>query len=432
VIGISARSNRVMKLAVLVTISAVISACSGHHGNSLAHEDLSNSKQARIQKTHTSSLVLDAHADIVLSTTSHTYLAAGGESKVSPAKLKAGDVGAVVMSIAVGPGPRNSQGDAKARMVADEKLSAIQTLIAENTNQLVLSKSVAELKLAREKGLTSIILGLQNARILQGDVNALDQFYASGVRVFGLNHLGHNDFSDSSRPFYNSRTASYEPAQEHGGLSDLGVAAIQRINDLGGIVDISQMSAAASLQAISLSRAPVIASHSNARAITNVSRNLSDLEIDKIADAGGVIHVAAFGAYLVDLSDPKTLALIVKVRLQHGLPEAYSYPYELYWELPDTKAKRAFLTQMRSVIGPGSIDDMLVHIDYIIDRVGIDHVGIGNDFNHGSGIQDFTDAADSKNLTAALIEGGYSNADIDKIWGANFLRVMKNAEQLAK
>ncbi|MFT7528291.1 MAG: membrane dipeptidase [Arenicella sp.] len=431
-IGISARSNRVMKLAVLVTISAVISACSGHHGNSLAHEDLSNSKQARIQKTHTSSLVLDAHADIVLSTTSHTYLAAGGESKVSPAKLKAGDVGAVVMSIAVGPGPRNSQGDAKARMVADEKLSAIQTLIAENTNQLVLSKSVAELKLAREKGLTSIILGLQNARILQGDVNALDQFYASGVRVFGLNHLGHNDFSDSSRPFYNSRTASYEPAQEHGGLSDLGVAAIQRINDLGGIVDISQMSAAASLQAISLSRAPVIASHSNARAITNVSRNLSDLEIDKIADAGGVIHVAAFGAYLVDLSDPKTLALIVKVRLQHGLPEAYSYPYELYWELPDTKAKRAFLTQMRSVIGPGSIDDMLVHIDYIIDRVGIDHVGIGNDFNHGSGIQDFTDAADSKNLTAALIEGGYSNADIDKIWGANFLRVMKNAEQLAK
>ena len=87
---------------------------------------------------------------------------------------------------------------------------------------------------------------------------------------------------------------------------------------------------------------------------------------------------------------------------------------------------------MRSVIGSGSIVDMLVHIDYIVDRVGIDHVGIGNDFNHGSGVQGFADAADSKNLTAALIEDGYSTADIQKIWGANFLRVMKKAEQLAK
>ena len=429
-IDIRARSNTVMKLAALVIISAVVSACSGPYGNHLQGEALSNTKQARL--VHDSSLVLDAHADIVLPTTSHTYLAAGGESKVSPAKLKAGGVGAVVMSIAVGPGPRTSQGDADARIIADEKLAAIQKLIAENSNELVLSKSVTELELARERGLISIILGLQNARILQGDVTALDQFYASGVRVFGLNHLGHNDFSDSSRPFFNSQTASYEPAQEHGGLSDLGIAAIQRINDLGGIVDISQMSAAASLQAISLSIAPIIASHSNIRAITNVSRNLSDLEIDKIADAGGVINVAAFGAYLVDLSDPRTLAAIIQVRVQHGLPEAYSYPYELYWELSDAKAKRAFLTEMRSVIGPGSIVDMLVHIDYIVDRVGIDHVGIGNDFNHGSGVQGFADAADSKNLTAALIEDGYSTADIQKIWGANFLRVMKKAEQLAK
>lgn len=415
-----------MRLAALVIIGAVVSACSGRYGNVV----LSNTKQARL--AHDSSLVLDAHADIVLPTTSHSYLAAGGESKVSPAKLKAGGVGAVVMSIAVGPGPRTSQGDAEARIIADEKLAAIQKLIAGNSNELVLSKSVAELELAREQGLISIILGLQNARILQGDVTALDRFYASGVRVFGLNHLGHNDFSDSSRPFFNSQTASYEPAQEHGGLSDLGIAAIQRINDLGGIVDISQMSASASLQAISLSTAPVIASHSNIRSITNVSRNLSDLEIDNIADAGGVIHVAAFGAYLVDLSDPITLAEIIQVRVQHGLPEAYSYPYELYWELSDAKAKRAFLTEMRSVIGPGSIDDMLVHIDYIVARVGIDHVGIGNDFNHGSGIQGFADAADSENLTAALIEGGYSTADIQKIWGVNFLRVMKKAEQLAK
>lgn len=385
-----------------------------------------------MQQVHARSLVLDAHADIVLPTTSHAYLAAGGESKVSPSKLKVGGVGAVVMSIAVGPGPRNVEGDAAARSIADEKMMAVQTLIENNPNTLALSTSVEEIEATRKRGATSIILGLQNARILEGDINSLDQFYAAGVRIFGFNHIGHNDFADSSRPFFDAKTASYEAAQEHNGLSDLGRSAIVRINDLGGIVDISQMSAQASLQAIALSRAPVIASHSNVRAITNVSRNLSDLEIDEIGASGGVIHVAAFGAYLVDLSAPETLAAIIEVRIKYGLPKQYSYPYELYWEIAEPSAKKAFLTQMRSVIGPGSVADMIDHIDYIASRIGVEHVGIGNDFNHGSGIQDFADAADARNLTAALIDAGYSLADIEKIWGANFLRVMRKAEQLAK
>ena len=104
----------------------------------------------------------------------------------------------------------------------------------------------------------------------------------------------------------------------------------------------------------------------------------------------------------------------------------------MYWELPDANAKRVFLTEMRNVIGPGSIQDMIDHIAYIVNRIGVDHVGIGNDFNHGSGIHSFADAADARNLTAALIESGYSITDIEKIWGANFLRVMKKVEQLAK
>lgn len=432
-VDIKTRLNGFMSLAVLIIVGAIVSACSGPYDNGLQYKrDDSSASQARIRQAHARSLVLDAHADVVLPTTSHAYLAAGGESKVSPSKLKAGGVGAVVMSIAVGPGPRSAEGDANARLIADEKLSAVQTLISNNANVLALSRSVEEIEASRKRGMTSIILGLQNARILEGDVNALDRLYAAGVRVFGFNHIGHNDFADSSRPFYDAQTASYEVAQEHGGLSDLGRSAIRRINDLGGIVDISQMSAQASLQAIALSRAPVIASHSNVRSITNVSRNLSDIEIDKIGESGGVIHVAAFGAYLVDLSEPKTLAEIIAVRIKHGLPEEYSYPYELYWEIAEPSAKKAFLTQMRDVIGPGSVADMVGHIDYIVSRIGVEHVGIGNDFNHGSGIQGFADAADARNLTAALINGGYSFTDIEKIWGANFLRVMEKAELLAK
>jgi membrane dipeptidase len=355
-------------------------------------------------------------------------MSADGTSKVSPEKLAAGGVGAIVMSVAVGPGPRTPAGDADARKIADEKLQAIDILLSANQDTLVLAKSVDDIESAQRRGKTAVILGFQNARSLQGNIQALDHFYAQGVRVFGLNHLAHNDFSDSSRPRYVSKTSSYEIAEEHAGLSKLGVSAVARINDLGGLVDVSQLSNAATLQTIGLSRSPVIASHSNVKAITNVTRNLSNQEIDEIGKSGGVIHVAAFGAYLVDLSKRETLDAIIAVRLKHRLPEAYSYPYELYWELPDADAKRAFLLEMRSVIGPGSIQDMLNHIDYIVQRIGIDHVGIGNDFNHGSGIQGYADASQSSNLTRALIERGYSPEDIEKIWGANFLRVFQAAE----
>ncbi|MFT5574187.1 MAG: membrane dipeptidase [Cryomorphaceae bacterium] len=384
-----------------------------------------------VLQIHEQNILLDAHADIVLPTTSKAYLDENGESKVSPAKLTLGGMGVVVMSVAVGPGPRSAKGDAQARLIADQKLLAVRVLLEDAEHNAVLATSLAEIIAAKEQGKIAILLGFQNARSLQGDVANLDYFYQQGVRVFGLNHLGHNDFSDSSRPFYHSNTASYEPASEHGGLSELGVTAIHRINALGALVDISQMSQQAALQTLTISRAPVIASHSNARAITNVSRNLSDIEFDKIALNGGVVHVAAFGAYLVDLSAPATLDAIIEIRLKHGLPKEYSYPYELYWELDDQSAKQAFLIEMRSAIGAGAVSDMVKHIDYIVRRIGIDHVGIGNDFNHGSGIQGFADASQARNLTAALIEHGYSIIDIEKIWGGNFLRVLGEAERLA-
>jgi len=377
---------------------------------------------------HKSSLVLDAHADIAIPSTSLSYLGEGGVSKVSLEKLEAGGVGAVVMSVAVGPGPRTPEGDAAARALADEKLAAVLKLVSDAPNAVALALSPVEIEAARTDGKAALILGFQNARSLEGDISTLDTFYEAGVRVFGLNHLGHNDFSDSSRPLYDGATRAYEPTEEHGGLSPLGVTAIQRINDLGGIVDISQLSKAAALQTISLSRAPVIASHSNVRAISNVTRNLSDEEIDLIGEKGGVIHVAAFGAYLVALSDPDVLEAVIAVRLKAGLPAAYAYPYELYWELEDPAAQRAFLVEMRSTIGAGSVSDMISHINYIVERIGVDHVGIGNDFNHGSSIDGYSDASDALNVTIELVRAGYSAEDIGKIWGGNFLRVFREAE----
>ncbi len=419
-----------MRNVALALILGLTTACAGLQETSLPTEPPVDTEASLIETAlaiHQASLVLDAHADIVLPSTSLAYLGADGLSKVEPAKLGDGGMGAVVMSIAVGPGPRTPEGDMAARAEADEKLAAI-TALADTSPTMTIATSLGDVIALNESGQTAVILGFQNARSLQGDISALDTFYQAGVRVFGLNHMGHNDFSDSSRPLYNGETRAYEVTEEHGGLSDLGVAAIRRINALGAVVDVSQMSKAATMQAIRLSQTPVIASHSNVRKLSDVSRNLSDEEIDLIGETGGVIHVAAFGAYMVDLSSPDMLSAIIDVRVMAGLPEAYSYPYELYWELETTAEKQAFVSAMRAVIGPGSVERLIDHIDYVVARIGIDHVGIGSDFNHGGGIDGFRDASEALNITIGLVRRGYSEEDIAKIWGGNFMRVFRQAE----
>ncbi len=383
---------------------------------------------ARAKAIHQQCLVLDAHADVVLDPATSLMLGPDGVSMVAPEKLITGGVGAVVMCVAVDWAPRTPKHDRAGRSQADEKLSHIQAMVDENPTTLALARTAEEILEVRASGRTAVVLGFQNARALEGNIEVLDTFYQAGCRVFALIHMGHNDYCDSSRPIFDKRTNAYEQSEEHGGLSTLGRRAVARINALGGIVDVSQMSKAATLQTVELSSAPVIASHSNARAMSDVNRNLSDDEIDAIAAAGGVIHISGFGPSLVDASSAEARAGIAAVRAKYGLAADYSYPYELYWELADNKQKHAFQMEIMGVIGAGSVDDMIRHIDYVVDRVGSDHVGIGNDFNHGGGrIGGLLDASKSRNITTALVERGYGDEDIAKIWGANFLRVLKEA-----
>ncbi|MEM7328646.1 MAG: membrane dipeptidase [Pseudomonadota bacterium] len=381
---------------------------------------------------HAAAIVLDAHADIVLPETSPLYLGADGRSKVAPEKLGAGGVDAVIMSVAAGPKPRTVEGRMRAAEVARSKLVEIQRLVAEQPAKFAIATRSDEVRTNVGQGRISILLGFQNAQSLNGDLTQLDEFYRAGIRVFGLTHMGHNDYADSSRPMFDGETGTYEVTEEHGGLSDLGRAAIRRIDGLGGIIDVSQMSKAATLEAIDLSDTPVIASHSNVKALSDVTRNLSDEELDRIGETGGVVHIAAFSAYLVDLSDPVLAAKIREVRRTAGLPETYSYPYELYWELENDAEKLEFLTNMRALVGREDVDRMIDHIDYVVARIGIDHVGIGTDFNHGGGIVGFAEADSAANVTAALIARGYSAEEIDKIWSENFLRVLDEATLKAR
>jgi membrane dipeptidase len=393
-----------------------------------AQSGVAMSPDERAEAIHQRVLVIDAHADIEIPGKVSRYAGKDGTSKVSPRKMRAGGVDAVVMAIAVAPGPRDAAGTALARARADEELATVIEMTADPDDDLVLATSARDVVKAHEQGKQALILGFQNARIIGTDVSALDDFYAAGARVFALTHMGHNNFADSSRPVFITKQGKHEPTEEHGGLSELGKQAIVRINNLGGIVDVSQLSTKATMQVLALSRAPIIASHSNVRQLSDVSRNLSDEEIDGIGQSGGVIHVAPFLGYLFDSSDEQLLLQIRAARRAAGIKEDYLYPFELYWEIKDPAAQRAFLTSVSTLLGPGSVADMLDHLDYIVQRIGVDHVGIGTDFNHGSGIAGFDDASDALNVTRGLLERGYSEEDIAKIWGGNFLRVFRQVE----
>ncbi len=381
-----------------------------------------------VDKVHGNAMVIDAHADIEVPGKESPYVGPDGRSKVAPDKMLRGGMDGVVLSVAAGPGPRTNEGYARARRIADRKLAAARELIADPANNLVLARTAADADEAKVQGKRSIFLSFQNTQIIGTDLTGLDAFREAGVTVFALNHIGHNDCADSSRPNFIAAAGKHEPEEEHGGLSPLGREAIRRINELGGLVDVSQSSLSATLQTVELSSAPVIASHSNVRALCDVSRNLSDAEIDAIAAGGGVIHVSPFRGYLFDTTNQQLVDDIRNARLGAGLPEKYLYPFELYWEIKNPDEQAAFRDTISRLLGPGSLDSLMNHIDYMVERVGVEHVGIGTDFNHGGGMRGFDEASDAPNVTAALLARGYSPDEIDRIWGRNFLRALAAAQ----
>lgn len=420
------------KLLISLLVAMGLTACSSETSETPPAVSVEAATTLSVEEIHDKSLVLDAHADIEIPGKESRYVGPDGRSKVEPSKMEAGGMDAVVMAVAVSPMPRTEEGYKQARAIADGKLEAIVKIAADPANNAVIVRSADELEQAHEEGKNAFVLSFQNALILGESIEGIDEFYTAGVRVFALTHMGHNAFADSSRPLYIADIADHEPEEEHGGLSELGRSAIQRINELGAIVDISQLSKAAALQVLDMSTAPVIASHSNVRALSDVSRNLSDEEIDRVGKNGGVIHIAPFKGYLFDSTDANLDVQIRAARREAGLEEDSYYPFELYWEITDKEVQTTFLQTVSDLLGPGSVDAMVNHIDYIVKRIGIDHVGIGTDFNHGSGIVGYEDASDAMNVTKVLYERGYSEEDIGKIWGGNFLRVFRAAQSNAK
>ena len=375
---------------------------------------------ALVESVHHNALVLDSHADVLIDSTPRRYYLADGTSRVSNERLKAGDVDAVVLSLAVGPGPRDAAGVAAARAEIANKLQTVNTRVASSNGQLVLARSAADITRAEQEGKTAVLLSFQNARALGSDIGAIDALYRDGVRVFAFNHAGHNDWADSSRP------SEGEPVAEHGGLSPVGRAAVPKLNDLGVLIDVSQLSKDALLQTLTLTRTPVAATHSAARSVREHTRSLSDQELDAIKVNGGVVQVTPFNTYLLKLDEP-TKARIRDVRVAHGLSAEFNAGNDNYSTL-NGDTQQAFLDALAQVQPRATVSDFVDHIDYIARRIGVEHVGIGTDFDHGAGITGYDSAADSRAVTAELLARGYTPEQVTAIWGGNFLRVLRAAE----
>jgi membrane dipeptidase len=373
---------------------------------------------------HARALVLDSHVDVPqdLGVGAKAF-DVDGEGQVDLPKLERGQVDAAVLAVFVPQGPRTAEGVAKARQDADAKLAAIVAIPQRYPDRTVLARSAAEVEAAAKAGKHAIIIGFLNAYPFGDSPEPIDAYYRAGVRSFGFVHAGNNAYADSSRP-------SGEPRVEWGGLSPLGKAAVAKLNDLGVIIDVSQLTPDGVFQTLALSRAPVVASHSGAKGVVDAPRNLSDAELDAIKAGGGVVQIVAFGPYLVN-PGPDFPAKVAALRLQYGLPTAYAKTADGTETL--TPARRLdYVHAVNALLPKASVKDLVDSVDYAVKRIGIDHVGLSSDFNHGGGVIGWANEGEAAGVTAELLARGYSEADIDKLWGGNWLRVFKAVEAKAR
>lgn len=304
-----------------------------------------------------------------------------------------------------------------------KKLAAIKKMAADNPERVEIAKTAGDVERIVGAGKRAAMIGIVNANILGPNLEWLDVYDDAGVVYIGFTHAGHNHLSDSSRP----NATNGDLPSEHGGLSPLGVKLVGEMNKRGILVDVSQISADALLQAAKVSQAPVIASHSSVYALVPTARNITDEGLNAIKRTGGVVQIVAFRSFILDTYD-ELQAGIARVRASYGLtPEMSPDDFS-----PEKRA--AFLKDYGWVVLSlplPTVSQYVDHIDYAVDLLGIDHVGISSDFEHGGGIDGWYDVSEVGNVTLELVKRGYSDEDVKKIMGGNFLRVMRDAQAVA-
>jgi microsomal dipeptidase-like Zn-dependent dipeptidase len=322
-----------------------------------------------------------------------------------------------------------------ARNEQQARYRIITGMVRDFPNQVGIAYTPDDLRRLHGEGKFAIFISMLNAYPLGNDLNQLDMWAARGMRMFGFSYVGNNDWADSSRPlpFFNDTPDALD------GLSETGKQAVRRLNDLGVIIDVSQMSTKALEQVSQLSRTPMVASHSAQRALVDIPRNLSDKEMQLIKDSGGVVQIVGFPTYLRPLGQDSQ-AKLNTLRSQFDLPPLHNLemalmpgdPIITVWPEQRFGEYAAGLYAIVEEEPKATLKDYGDAIDYAVKKIGIDHVGISSDFNDGGGLDGWKDVSETRNVTAELLQRGYSEADIAKLWGGNFLRVWDTVQKAAK
>mgnify|MGYP002839757394 FL=1 len=324
-------------------------------------------------------ITIDTHIDInVENFTDSLNYTMNTDTQFNLPNMLKGDLDVAWLVVYTAQGELNEEGYEAAYNNAISKFDAIGRLVNKYApDQIELALNSDDVRRILNKDKKVIMIGVENAYSMGLDTSNVRKFWEKGARYVSLTHNGHNQFSDSN-------TGEFDDTALHNGLSDLGKEVIELLNYYGIMIDISHPSKEAIRQMTELSKAPIIASHSSARALRDHPRNVDDEQLNWIKENGGVIQTTALGFFLTDREDP-----------------------------------------------PANMDDFMDHIDYMVEKIGIDHVGISSDFDGGGGIEGWEDASETMNVTSALRKRGYSESEIAKLWGGNLLRVLDEVQEIA-
>jgi len=376
----------------------------------------------RAREIHARVLTVDTHVDIPFNfATPDVDPGERGAFQNDLPKMREGGLDAAFFIVYHGQEARTPEAYAQALQGAMRKFEGIRRMTEElYPQEIELARTADDVERIHAEGKLVALIGVENAFPIGEDLSLLADFQARGATYVSLTHNGHSQFGDAAV----ERADLGDQGPEWGGLSPLGRAAVDELNRLGIMIDVSHAAKSTMMQMVERSRAPVIASHSSIRAVADHPRNLDDEQLDAIRRNGGVAQTTALGAF-VKVQPPERDAAVSDLRQRVGLasggsPDSLSADRRSEWEAGMLDINRRF--------PPASLADYIDHIDYAVDRIGIDHVGISSDFDGGGGVVGWMDTSETFNVTLELVRRGYGEEEIRKLWGGNLLRVLRQVE----
>ncbi|MGO3181575.1 MAG: dipeptidase [Aequorivita sp.] len=428
---------------LILTLVFVLASCGNNKEKAEnLNKESTETAQEKAERIHKNSITIDTHVDIDVGnfTTDKNYTQ-DLPIQVELSKMETGGLDAVFLIVYTGQGDLTAEGYKKAYENADAKFKAIHRLTEEIApNKIELATTADDVRRIVKSGKKVALIGIENGYPMGEDLSKLQEFYDRGARYLSLAHNGHSQLADSN-------TGEEDDVWLYdNGLSDLGRKVVPELNRLGIMIDLSHPSTGSNKEVLALSKAPVIASHSSARALNDVSRNLWDEELLAIKENGGVVQAVAFSSYINSEKDSihkkearkilEEIATEMDMQLldwpeYSKLDKAAADSYLKKYNALQAKAKPRIEKEINSIAPPVDVIDFVDHIDYMVELIGIDHVGISSDFDGGGGIYGWNDASETFNVTLELVNRGYSDENIRKLWGENLLRVMQEVEKVA-